>query len=321
MKILITGMTGFIGRYLAEFLVAKGHNVTGTIFPEDNRHAMPPSLKDVATNLVDMRDRPMVEGLVESVQPDVVYHLAGQAYVIPSYRDAELTYKVNLLGTLYLLESGRRYCPEASVGVACSGAAYGMPRTLPVREDHPLQPVSPYAVSKAAQDMMCFQYHENFGLRTYRLRLFETTGPGKIGDAPNDFASQLANAESNHEAFVKVGNLSTSRDISDVRDVIRAMQTVVERGEPGEAYNIGSGSPMSIKEVLNSLLALSTAKVTIVNDKDRMRPSDEPVLYADVSKIRKLGWNPQISIDKTLGDVMDYWRNNTGSVVSMVTAP
>ena len=313
-------MSGFIGRYLAELFVSQGHDVTGTKLPGDERRPLPPSLKDVPTELVDVRNRPMVEGLVESVRPDAVYHLAGQAYVIPSYEDADLTYNVNLLGTVHLLEAVRRYCSGASIGVACSGAAYGMPNSLPIREDHPLEPVSPYGVSKAAQDMLCFQYHANFALKIYRLRLFETTGPGKVGDAPNDFASQIARAESSDEPFVKVGNLSTSRDISDVRDVVQAMQTVVEKGEPGEAYNVGRGSPMGIKDVLDKLLALSTAKVTVVIDKYRMRPSDEPVLYADNSKIRKLGWEPHIPISQTLADLLDYWRGHSEPVVTVAEA-
>jgi GDP-4-dehydro-6-deoxy-D-mannose reductase len=311
LKILITGMTGFIGRYLAEALAARGHDVTGTTFPSMKVNPLPVSQTEIHTKSIDIRDRPMVDGLVASVCPDVVYHLAGQAYVLRSYEETELTFDVNVMGTIHLLDAVRRYCPEASVGVACSGAEYGVPRSLPIREDHPLEPLSPYGVSKATQDMVAYQYHANYGIRTHRLRLFGTTGPGKLGDAPNDFASQIASAETNGHGFVNVGNLSTSRDISDVRDTVRAMQTVLESGKPGEAYNIGRGTPVSIKTILDKLLSLSTAKIDVVVQKDRLRPSDEPALFPDISKIQKLGWTPEIPLDQTLADLLEFWRENS----------
>jgi GDP-4-dehydro-6-deoxy-D-mannose reductase len=320
LKILVTGMTGFIGRYLAEALVKQGHEVVGTAFLPHERVLSSPVLKDVRVVLVDVRDQPMVEGLVASVRPDVVYHLAGQAYVIPSYRDTKLTFDVNVLGTVHLLEAIKLICPQASVGVACSGAEYGWPKSLPIREDHPLEPLSPYGVSKAAQDMVACQYHANYGLRTYRMRLFSTTGAGKVGDAPNDFASQIAQAESNGHGFVKVGNIATSRDISNVRDTVRAMQTIVERGEPGEAYNIGRGAPVSIKGILDKLLALSTAAVEVVTEAERIRPSDEPTLYPDISRIQKLGWTPQISLDQTLAELLDFWRHDSEKLFAVATA-
>ncbi len=313
-------MTGFIGRYLAESLVEQGHDVTGTMFPPIDNPLSSRVKRNIATKLIDIRDGPMVNGLVESTRPEIVYHLAGQAYVIPSYQNAELTFNVNVVGTIHVLEAIRRYSPDASVAVASSGAAYGLPKSLPIQEDHSLEPLSPYGVSKAAQDMLSFQYHANFGLKTYRLRLFATTGPGKLGDAPNDFASQIASAESNGPTLVRVGNLSTSRDISDVRDVVQAMQTVVERGDPGEAYNVGRGVPIAIRDILDKLLALSTAKIEIENDMGRMRPSDEPTLYPDIAKIRKLGWTPRITIDQTLAELLEYWRSNPQPIISMAEA-
>lgn len=257
-----------------------------------------------------MRDRAAVERIMESIRPDCVYHLAGQAYVIPSYHDPVLTFEVNVLGTIYLLEAVRRFCPSTSVAVACSGAEYGWPKALPIREDHALEPVSPYGVSKAAQDLLAYQYHASHRLDTFRLRLFGTTGPGKVGDAPNDFASQIALAEANGgHGVVRVGDLSTSRDISDVRDAVRAMQVVVSRGTAGEAYNLGRGTPVRIQDVLDQLLKLSAAKVEVRSDAARMRPSDEPTLFPDVTKIRKLGWEPQLTFKQTLADLLDYWRS------------
>ena len=311
MKVLITGMTGFIGRYLAESVTSEGHEVIGTGYQESEKRLLPPSLREIPLRTLDMRDRAMVEKTVESVRPDCVYHLAGQAYVIPSFRDPATTFEVNVLGTIYLLEAVQRYCPRASVAVACSGAEYGLPRKLPISEDHPLEAVSPYGVSKAAQDLLAHQYYASHRLNTFRLRLFGTTGPGKVGDAPNDFASQVARAEANSgRGIVQTGDLSTARDISDVRDTVRAMELVVARGEPGEAYNLGHGAPVRIREVLDQLLALSTARLEVVPAPERMRPSDEPVLYPDTTKVQKLGWEPQISLKQTLTDILDFWRKH-----------
>ncbi len=311
MKILITGMTGFIGRYLAQSLLDDGHTVFGTGLNKSENALLTSSLKDIPVETVDMCDREAVEAVVKLTQPDCIYHLAGQAYVIPSYHDIELTFKINVLGTIYILESVRRFCQHSSVALACSGAEYGWPKALPIREDHPLEPLSPYGVSKATQDLLAFQYHANHSIKTYRLRLFGTTGPGKVGDAPNDFASQIAMAETKDgRGTVMVGDLSRSRDISDVRDVVRAMKIVVELGEPGEAYNIGSGTPVEMKRVLDQLMTLSKADVKVQNDPSRMRPSDEPVLYADVTKVRNLGWDPHLSLAQTLHDLLNFWRNN-----------
>lgn len=311
MKTLITGLTGFIGRYLAQALLAEGHDVLGTGLSISERTWLPSSLQHIAVKVLDMRNRAAVEALIEWARPDCIYHLAGQAYVVPSYENPELTFQVNVLGTIYLLEAVRRFCRNTSVAMACSGAEYGWPRTLPIREDHPLEPVSPYGVSKVTQDLLASQYHASYNLKTYRLRLFGTTGPGKVGDAPNDFASQIALAELNGgHGVVSVGDLSPTRDISDVRDVVRAMQIVVHCGEPGEAYNIGRGVPVRIREVLDELLALSTAQVEIRQDPARIRPVDEPTLYPDVAKVRKLGWKPQLPLKQTLADLLDFWRKH-----------
>jgi GDP-4-dehydro-6-deoxy-D-mannose reductase len=182
---------------------------------------------------------------------------------------------------------------------------------LPISEDHPLESVSPYGVSKAAQDLLAHQYYVSHALNTFRLRLFGTTGPGKVGDAPNDFASQIARAEANGgRGVIQTGDLSTARDISDVRDAVRAMELVVARGKPGEAYNLGHGAAVPIREILDQLLALSMAPLEVVSARDRMRPSDEPVMYPDTTKMQKLGWKPQISLKQTLTDILDFWRNH-----------
>jgi GDP-4-dehydro-6-deoxy-D-mannose reductase len=311
MKILITGMTGFIGRYLTEALLAEGNEIVGTGYQESERRLLSPELQKVPLSFVDMRDRNKIEKIVESTKPDCIYHLAGQAYVIPSFRDPATTFEVNVLGTVYLLEAVRGSCPQSSVAVACSGAEYGLPRKLPISEDQPLEPVSPYGVSKAAQDLLAHQYHESHALNTFRLRLFSTTGPGKMGDAPNDFASQIARIEADGgRGVMHVGDLSTARDISDVRDTVGAMRAVVDRGTPGEAYNLGRGAPVAIREVLDRLLAQSRAEIEVRTAKERLRPADERILFPDVTKLRALDWEPTFPLEDTLHDLLEFWRTH-----------
>jgi GDP-4-dehydro-6-deoxy-D-mannose reductase len=311
MKVLITGMTGFIGRYLASSLLKDGAEIVGTGLSEDEKTFLPAALRDIPVKRLDVRDREAVEEIVRSTRPDVVYHLAGQAYVLPSFRDPAGTYETNVLGTIYLFEALLRHRPDARVGVACSGAEYGWPKSLPIPENHPLEPVSPYGASKAAQDILAFEYWKAQGLRTYRLRLFGTTGPGKLGDAANDFATQIALIEADGgRGVMHVGELSTARDLSDVRDTVRAVRTVVDRGTPGEAINVGRGSPVKIREVLETLLALSRSKIEVRTAKERLRPADEPTLYADVTRLRALDFTPTYSLKETLRDLLTFWRSH-----------
>ncbi len=292
-------------------LLSSGHEVIGTGFRDIEQLGLSPALRDMPLRNLDVRDRDEVRSLVESVRPDVIYHLAAQAYVMPSYRDPAYTFEVNALGTIHLLEAVRRTCPDAEVVVACSGAEYGLPEELPIREDHPLRPVSPYGVSKATQDLLAQQYHESHGLATFCVRLFGTTGAGKTGDAANDFASQIARIEANGgRGTIRTGALSTARDISDIRDAVSAMEVVRTRGEAGEAYNIGRGEPTRIQDVLDTLLASSPAHIEVRTDETRLRPSDEPTLYPDVSKIRALGWITRYGIPETLAAVLAFWRSH-----------
>ena len=314
-------MTGFIGRNLAASLLRDGHDIVGTGLTEGEKAFLPPELEGIPALRLDMRDRPLVEALIKVTRPEAVYHLAGQAYVIPSFRDPVGTFETNVLGTVYLFEALRKHSPDAPVAIACSGAEYGWPRSLPIKEDHPLEPVSPYGASKAAQDILAFEYFKGHGLRTYRPRLFGTTGPGKVGDAPNDFASQIVGIELNEgRGVLYTGDLSTARDISDVRDTVQAMRTIMECGQPGEAYNVGRGSPVPIREVLDRLLAETPARIEVRSVPERMRPADEPTLYPDTSKLRALGWEPVIPLEQTLRDLLEFWRSHAHLIPREVMA-
>ncbi|MGI0070491.1 MAG: GDP-mannose 4,6-dehydratase [Thermoplasmata archaeon] len=309
----MTGARGFLGSRMARHLRSQGEEVLATDLPRTERA---PSAGAVAPALepLDVRDRAQVDRVLESHRPEVIYHFAGLAYVLPSWEDPEGTMTTNLLGTLHLLESVRHHLPRTRFAFAGSGTEYGDPETIPTPESAPLKPTSPYAASKAAADLLCYQYFRSFELPVFRYRIFGTTGPGKIGDSVNDFASQIVAAErSGGRTSVRVGSLEKSRDVTDVQDAIRAMVRVVERGESGAAYNIGSGVPRRVKETLDRMVSLARTPVTVEADPTRVRKVDEPVHLADVGRLRALGWAPEVPFDRTLSDVLGYWRDRGGS--------
>jgi GDP-4-dehydro-6-deoxy-D-mannose reductase len=308
MRALVTGGTGFLGTYMAEYLASQGVEVTATHLP---RLAPGPGTapKGVRILGLDVTDRAQVARLIQETRPEVVYHFAGQAFVIPSWEDPIGTFATNLTGTLHLLEELRHHFPRTRFAFAGSGTEYGDPPRIPTPEESPLRPTSPYASSKAAADLLCYQYFRSFELPVFRYRIFGTTGPGKRGDSTNDFASQIAQLERGPEPrILRVGNLDKQRDIQDVRDAVRAMVTVVEKGEPGEAYNIASGVPRNVRQNLDTLLSFANASIRTETAPERMRRVDEPIHLADISKLRGLGWSPVIPFEQTLEDILNSWR-------------
>jgi GDP-4-dehydro-6-deoxy-D-mannose reductase len=308
MRALVTGGTGFLGTYMAKYLASQGVEVTATHLP---RLAPGPGTapKGVRILGLDVTDRAHVARLIQETRPEVVYHFAGQAFVIPSWEDPIGTFATNLTGTLHLLEELRHHFPQTRFAFAGSGTEYGDPPRIPTPEESPLRPTSPYASSKAAADLLCYQYFRSFELPVFRYRIFGTTGPGKRGDSTNDFASQIAQLERGPEPrILRVGNLDKQRDIQDVRDAVRAMVTVVEKGEPGEAYNIASGVPRNVRQNLDTLLSFAKASIRTETAPERMRRVDEPIHLADISKLRGLGWSPVIPFEQTLEDILNSWR-------------
>ncbi len=308
MHALVTGGTGFLGSYLVRFLEDQGTDVVATYLsgsPPPDGEARP----HVDFVPLDVNDRRAVSRVVERAHPDIVYHFAGQAFVIASWEDPSGTFGTNLMGTLHLLEELRRHRPRTRFAFAGSGTEYGDPPQIPTTEDSPLRPTSPYAASKAAADLLCYQYFRSFDIPVFRYRIFGTTGPGKRGDSTNDFASQIAALERTAPPRVlRVGSLDKKRDITDVRDAIRAMVMVVERGEPGEAYNIASGIPRDVRQNLQTLLSFARVPIEVQTEPSRVRLVDEPVHLADVTRLNKLGWRPQIPFEQTLRDVLTSWR-------------
>jgi GDP-4-dehydro-6-deoxy-D-mannose reductase len=310
-RALITGGTGFIGYHLARYLLQGGNEVICTHYGHGVSPLESERIERATYAHLDISDAGAVEKMIKEYRPDAVFHLAGQAYPVASWKDPARTFEINVLGTIYLFESLRKYRDDASVAVACSGAEYGDRAISPIKEETPLMATSPYGVSKAAADMLVYQYFRSYGMSLYSLRLFGTTGPGKAGDAINDFASQIVQLE--NEGTVKVGNVDTVRDISDVRDVVRAFELITRRGKKGEAYNVGSGQQYRIGELLEKLIALSGRRLTYVQDASLMRPSDESVSYPDTSKIRAIGYVPAYTMDMTLRDVLTYHQKLVAS--------
>ncbi|MCI4362973.1 MAG: GDP-mannose 4,6-dehydratase [Thermoplasmata archaeon] len=290
-------------------LTAEGWEVHSTYLGRPVLRFGCPTPDGATLHALDVTDASAVQRLVETVRPDAIFHFAGQAYVQPSFEDPAATFAVNLGGTLNVLEAVRRKMPQSSVVFAGSGTEYGAPAQVPTPEEAPLLPTSPYASSKAAADLLCYQYAQSFESRILRLRIFGTTGPGKEGDSCNDFASQVAlrEVETGNEP-VRVGNVDKRRDITDVRDAVSAMLAVERRGTPGAAYNIGSGESRHVRAILDTLVSLATRKLEVRSEAARLRLADEPVHLADISKLRALGWSPTIPFPRTLEDILNCWR-------------
>jgi len=313
MRALVTGGTGFLGSYMSTHLASQGVEVTATYLPRLSPTGPTPP-RGVRLVPLDVTDRLQVQRTLAESKPDVIYHFAGQAYVIPSWEDPLGTYATNLTGTLHLLEELRHHFPRTRFAFAGSGTEYGDPPTVPTPEDSPLRPTSPYASSKAAADLLCYQYFRSFEIPVFRYRIFGTTGPGKKGDSTNDFASQIAAIEGSlAPRALRVGNLDRRRDIQDVRDAVRAMVTVVENGEAGEAYNIASGIPRSVRQNLETLLSFARNPITVETAPEKIRRVDEPIHLADISRLKALGWTPSIPFEQTLREILDSWRAPGGA--------
>ena len=310
MRLLITGASGFIGQYACVSALERHHEVVATYVSENELGARDLPRDGVRWVHLDMQDRAEVERVVADARPEGVFHLAAQAYAQKAWRDPADTFRTNVLGTIYLYEALRREPPVHGTLLASSGAGYGVPARLPIAEDSPLNPTNPYGVSKACQDMLSLQYALNFDLRIVRARLFGTTGPGKTGDALNDFARQVARAERHQRpAVLRVGNLDTLRDVSDIRDVMRALWIVFEKGDPKQAVNVGAGESYSIRGIADRLVRLARVPLEVVADPSLFRPTDEPDNRADVARLRQLGYRAEYSLDRTVADALDYWRS------------
>ena len=317
MNILITGITGFSGSHLAEYLIqlSKKYKIFGTIRGRCRQLGFIDKIKNDLTLLeCDLTDYNAVYSTIEDSQPDVIYHLGAQTFVPTSWRAPQETMITNILGTLNLLETVRKSSFSPIIMIAGSSEEYGLVHEdeTPIKETNQLRPLSPYAVSKVTQDLLGYQYFKNYGMHLRRTRAFNLIGPrsgGKIVTA--SFAKQIAKIEKGlHVPILSVGNLEAIRDFNDVRDVVRAyVIATTSLCNDGEVYNIATGWGYSIQEIVDEYQKLSTVPFKLVQDKKRMRPSDVPVLIGDSTKFRNAtGWLPEYTFKHSLKDVLEYWR-------------
>jgi len=314
MKALITGVTGFVGSHLAEYLLSKKDvEVWGTVRWRSKTNNVEHLKNQIKFVECDLRDFFSVKRAIDQVKPDKIFHLAAQSFVPASWHAPAESLDTNIIGQLNIFEAVRSAGINPWIQLACSSEEYGMvlPEETPIKETNPLRPLSPYGVSKVGQDLLGYQYHMSYNLNVVRTRGFNHTGPRR-GDVfvESNFAKQIALIEKGKQKpIVHVGNLDARRDYTDARDMVKGYWLATEKCEPGEVYNICSGTDWTIKEVLDILLSYSKAKVDIQQDPDRMRPSDVMILLGDNAKFCKAtGWNLEIPFKQTLLDLLNYWR-------------
>ncbi|HYJ32271.1 MAG TPA: GDP-mannose 4,6-dehydratase [Candidatus Binatia bacterium] len=314
MKVLITGITGFAGSHLADYILQRGDaEVIGILRWRSRTENIEHFREKVRLVECDLRDASSVRDVLDETRPDWIFHLAAQSFVPTSWTAPTESLVTNILGQLNIFEAVKKLHLMPKIQLACSSEEYGLvhENELPIKETNPLRPLSPYAVSKVGQDMLGYQYWMSFKLPVIRTRGFNHEGPrrGPVFVC-SDFAKQIADIEKGRRPpVVRVGNLDARRDFTDVRDIVRAYWLALEKGEPGEVYNLCSGRAWTIREMLDMLLAMSTAKIKVETDPARMRPSDVPVLLGDATRFRnRTGWEPAIPFEQTMRDLLAYWR-------------
>lgn len=314
-RILITGITGFVGSHLAEYILNldEGHEVYGICrwrSPKDNLEKIYNKIDLLEADLCDLSA--LIRQL-KTIKPDFIFHLAAQSFVLTSFNSPLQTLWSNVIGTTNLLEAVRILEMNPIIHVCSSSEVYGQvsKADVPIKETCPFRPASPYAVSKVAEDMLALQYWLSYKIRTIRTRMFTHTGPRR-GDvfAMSFFAKQIAAAELGlREPVVYVGNLKSVRTFCDVRDAVRAYWIMVNRCKSGEVYNIGGNRTMTVGEALDILLPFSKMKFEIKVDPKLIRPSDVTLQIPCIDKFKnETGWEPEIPLEKTLMDLLNYWR-------------
>ncbi|MDH5661764.1 MAG: GDP-mannose 4,6-dehydratase [Elusimicrobiota bacterium] len=318
MKTLITGIAGFSGIHLAEYLQSPDRHsdnieLYGIDIVKDVSKDAQPILDKAKVLACDLLDREETKNIVQEIKPDKIFHLAGLTFDANSQQSPEKFYSANVFGTISLLESVKQLGINPLIHIACSSAEYGLilENENPVTETNHFRPISPYGISKLAQDMVGYQYYKNHGLRIIRTRAFNITGPGeKENFVCSSFARQIALIEKGkQEPTIYVGNLDSKRDFLDIRDVVKAYWLAVDKGISGEVYNLCSGKAYSIREMLDILLQMTKEDITVKQDPERMRLSDIPLQVGSFQKFHKqTGWEPVISLQEALKDLLNYWR-------------
>ena len=312
MRALVTGSAGFVGRHLINFLLQETElEIVGTIY---RRHPQPPYTSPrIQLEQLDLRDEAAVAEILARWRPDVIFHLAGQSNVPVSWQHPWPTFDQNVHTQINLFRGIMAAQLTPRILIVGSGEEYGAidPEDLPINEQAPLRPLSPYAVSKVTQDLLGWQYHRSHQIQAIRVRPFNHIGPGQSElFVASSFARQIAMIEAGlQEPVLRHGNLEARRDFTDVRDVVRAYWLIINQGAPGDVYNVGSGRAVSIQHLLDILLSMSRVPIRTETDPARMRPSDTPIIVCDPSKLQQTThWQPQIPLEQTLADILNDWR-------------
>lgn len=315
MKALITGINGFVGSHLSDFILNHydDYEIHGTIRKGSDIYNIEHSINRITIHSLDLNDSKSLESVIQLVKPTKIFHLASQSNVMNSFQNPIETFQTNVIGTLNLLESVRKSEADPILQIASSSEVYGQvfKNEIPIKETNPFRPINPYGVSKVAVDRLAFQYYNSYGIKTIITRAFSHTGPRRNQIfAESNFAKQIVEIEKGiREPIVRVGNLNSTRTFTDVRDVAEAYWLATEKCDYGEAYNIGSTQLVAVKDILDILVNMSLKKITIKEDKSRLRPTDISNHIPDITKfLEKTNWKTKIPIQKTLQDLLDYWR-------------
>jgi len=307
MKALIIGAAGFVGRHLITHLKSLGWEISATRLPNEEIK------EDVPDYELDILNQASISSLLEQIRPDYLFHLAAQSSVALSWEKPALTADVNIKGAVNLLEALRGMQKPPRVLLIGSGEQYGyiLPEELPIKEDTLMRPANIYACTKVAQDLLGHVYARAYKLEIIMVRAFNHTGPGQIDTfAAAHFCKQIAEIEAGlHPPVIYVGNLSSLRDFTDVRDIVKAYAQLIQKGKAGQAYNVGSGKAITMQEVLDMALSFAKTQITVKQDPAYIRVSDTPVIQADISRLtRETGWKPEIPLRDTIIDMLDDFR-------------
>lgn len=304
MKALIIGAAGFAGGYLIRELNNSGYEVHATHLPSENIDT------DCFRHVLDVLRKDDVKNLIDEIKPDIIYHLAAQSSVAVSWKKPQLTAEINIIGSINVMEAVSADTRLILIG---SGEEYGFIRedACPIKETESLSPANIYAVSKACAGMIGRIYHRAYNKDIIIVRAFNHSGAGQAETfVISDFCKQVAEIENGLKTpEISTGNLSAKRDFTDVRDIVRAYRLLGEKGVSGKTYNVGRGKAVSIEYILNTAIGLSEVPITHRIDPNRLRASDIPIIEPDVSEIfRDTGWSAEISVEQTISDTLDYWR-------------
>ncbi len=314
--ILITGGCGMVGSHLVDYYFSQGQKVTATYFTHPTIRLE--EVRDKANYIpCDIRNKQQVGEIIGQYRPQLIYHLAAQSYPTVSWEKPEETIDTNIKGTIHVFEavkSLKNQYPDYDpmILIACSSAEYGAslnPENIPVAESAPLLPLHPYGVSKVGQDLLGFQYFTNDNIRCIRVRIFNTTGPRKVNDVASDFTKRAVLWERGKTDEMTVGNLSTERAITDVRDLVHALLLLSEKGVSGEVYNVCGRHAYKIESIVTLIEKIMGQKIPLQTDRALLRKSDEPVIFGDSSKLIEItGWQQNFTLEDTLRDMINYWK-------------